>query len=132
MATSIGFQLGGLRQQQQALAQLQFDQEQFQIQRAFQRPQLERQFFQGRQNLPGSFVGRGLLNSGLYKQALERFAESEAFGLGGFDISTAQGLGGFAQRAQGIEAGIADIQTAAAQQRQVQRSQVASQIREIL
>ena len=114
------------------MAQLQFEREQNQLLRGFQRPQVERQFFQGRQNLPGQFVGRGTLHSGLYSSALQQFAEDEAFGLGAFDIQSAQQEGQFAFQQQGIESNIGSIQAEAARQRQQARSQVAQRIQEII
>lgn len=37
------------------------------------------QWDQSRQQLPGSFTGRGLLNSGLYKQGLQDYATQRSF-----------------------------------------------------
>lgn len=53
------------------------------------------QFAQLRNQIPGNFIHRGLINSGLYGQGLGQFAKNRASALGNLASQYQQQLGGF-------------------------------------
>ncbi len=90
---------------------------------------LKRQFFNMRNSLPGQYVGRGLMNSGIYKQGLQDFNQNRVQQFGDLARKYQQMVGQLdLQRQQGLEsqyAGLADINA----QEAARRAQLASQIR---
>lgn len=96
------------------------------------RDRLGQQFDQARNKLPGGFARRGLMNSGIYKQALENYgtARSQAFGdldlnytsqLGGFDVEKQGQTGTYNTSLAGIEA-----------EKAARRSQLATELRNVM
>lgn len=92
---------------------------------------LKKQFVAQRQQIPGQFIGRGLLNSGLYAQGLQDYASNRTQGFGDLARKYQQMLGGLdLQHQQGAQSQYADLADVGAQERQ-RRAELAAQIRSL-
>lgn len=92
---------------------------------------LKRQFVQQRAQIPGQFIGRGLLNSGLYQRGLKDYAANRTEAFGDLGRKYQQMLGTLdLQRQQGAASQFADLADVNAQERQ-RRAELAAQIRSL-
>lgn len=92
---------------------------------------LGQQFFDYRQQLPGGFAGRGLLQSGLYKHALEQYSQRKLQGQQDLNLDYQSQLGGLQVDQLGTEntlnSGLSSIEA----EKQARRAQLAAQLREL-
>lgn len=117
---------------QNALAQNTYQRSMLGIANQRNRDRLGQQWEGYRNHLPGSFAGRGLLNSGIYKQALTDYANNRQRSFDDLDFSYTTQLGQFDLDKTGVtntyNTSIAGIEA----ERAARRAQLASEIRGIM
>jgi len=110
-------------------AQSGFDRQNAQIAQRFDRRNLAMQYKQMRDKIPGSFVGRGLLNSGLYGQALQDYGTQKTQAYGALGRKYQQMFGQNRINTQNAEQDYANQMGDIANSEQTRRQQLAAQIR---
>ena len=119
------------RQYGQGLARNDYSKAQLGIRHQMAQDDLGQQFFDYRQQLPGGFAGRGLLNSGLYKHALEQYSSRKLQGQNKLQFEYSSQLGDLGLNRLGLEetysGGLSDLEA----EKQARRAQLAAQLREL-
>lgn len=95
------------------------------------RDNMVRQFDQMRQNLPYQYNSRGLMNSGVYTQGLQNYADNRLRSLNQFDTQHQQALAGFGLQKQNIAGSYKTAMDNAARAEAARRQQTAAQIKAI-
>ena len=94
---------------------------------------MTRDFNRQRERVPMSFVGRGVLHSGMYKRALSDYADSRLRGLTNLDLGYQDQMGGFDLQDLNSantynNTGLTNISA----ERAARRAQLAAQLREVM
>lgn len=118
-------------QRSQGLANVDFQQGNAQQNYGISRDNLVRQFDQMRQSLPYQYNSRGLMNSGVYQQGLQNYADSRLRGLNQFDTQHQQNMAGFGLQKQQVEGSFKTAMDNAARAEAARRQATAAQIKAI-
>lgn len=84
-----------------------------------------------RNKLPGQFAGRGLMNSGVYTNALQEYAQNRQLGFEGLGRQFDKQMGGYAQQALDLESRLQQGLNMVEAERQARRAELAAQLRSI-
>lgn len=95
----------------------------------FEYPDLVRKFDQMREQLPGQFAGRGLLNSGIWMGALGKYNTERQFGLGHAEFEQQSKMGQFDINKQALERTYQQARQQIDSQEAAARQDLAAQIR---
>lgn len=93
--------------------------------------QLGQQFYDFRQKIPGSFIGRGLLNSGLYSHALSEYSRKKLQGQNDLNLDYSGQVGGLDLEKLGLEQNLSGGLAGLEAEKQARRAQLAAQLREM-
>lgn len=89
------------------------------------------QFDQQRKQIPGSFINRGLANSGLYQNALKQYAQFRGQAVGDLYGQQQQDYAGLDLQRRQLEEVYSQTQADILQQEKARRAELAALIREI-